>query len=42
LTVTHDDLVGDPKMLAAMSGGWPHVLSHLKTFLENGRALPRA
>ncbi len=39
LTVTHDGL--DPKMLAGISGGWPQVLSHLKTFLETGRALPR-
>jgi hypothetical protein len=28
-------------MLAGISGGWPQVLSHLKTFLETGRALPR-
>ena len=41
LTVTHDRLEGDPKMLAGISGGWPQVLSHLKTFLETGRALPR-
>lgn len=41
LTVTHDGLEGDPKMLAGISGGWPQVLSHLKTFLETGRAMPR-
>lgn len=41
LTVTHDDLERDPKMLAGVSGGWPTVLSNLKTFLETGRALPR-
>ena len=40
LTVTHADLERDPKMLSAMSGGWPNVLSNLKTFLETGRALP--
>lgn len=40
LTVTHDDLAGDPKMLEGISGGWPTVLSNLKTFLETGRALP--
>ena len=38
LTVTHDDL--DPAMLASISGGWPKVLSNLKTLLETGRALP--
>jgi uncharacterized protein YndB with AHSA1/START domain len=41
LTVTHDDLEHDPKMLASISGGWPSVLSNLKTFLETGQPLPR-
>lgn len=41
LTVAHDDLVKDPAMLSAVSGGWPTVLSNLKTFLETGHALPR-
>ncbi|HEY8052321.1 MAG TPA: SRPBCC family protein [Steroidobacteraceae bacterium] len=41
LTVTHDDLERDPKMFAGVSGGWPKVLSNLKTLLETGRALPR-
>jgi uncharacterized protein YndB with AHSA1/START domain len=41
LTVTHDGLDGDPKMLAGISGGWPQVLSQLKTLLETGRTLPR-
>ena len=40
LTVTHDDLERDPQMLAGVSGGWPKVLSNLKTLLETGRALP--
>jgi hypothetical protein len=40
LTVTHDDLAKDPSMLAGVSGGWPTVLSNLKTFLETGHALP--
>jgi len=40
LTVTHEDLEHDPKMLASISGGWPQVLSNLKSFLETGRALP--
>ena len=42
LTVTHDDLERDPQMLAGVSGGWPKVLSNLKTLLETGRALPHA
>jgi len=40
LTVTHDELAGDPQMLEGISGGWPKVLSNLKTLLETGRALP--
>ncbi|MGH8108441.1 MAG: SRPBCC family protein [Arenimonas sp.] len=39
LTVTHDGL--DEQMLAGISGGWPKVLSNLKTLLETGKALPR-
>lgn len=39
LTVTHDEL--DAQMLAGISGGWPMVLSNLKTLLETGRVLPR-
>lgn len=42
LTVTHDDLERDPQMLSGISGGWPKVLSNLKTLLETGHALPRA
>jgi uncharacterized protein YndB with AHSA1/START domain len=42
LTVTHDGLEGDPQMLEGISGGWPKVLSNLKTFLETGRPLARA
>jgi uncharacterized protein YndB with AHSA1/START domain len=40
LMVTHEDL--DPQMLAGISGGWPKILSNLKTFLETGRALPQS
>lgn len=40
LTVAHEDLERDPKMLAGVSGGWPMVLSNLKTLLETGRVLP--
>ncbi|MCE9661265.1 MAG: SRPBCC family protein [Burkholderiales bacterium] len=42
LTVTHDELAGDLQMLEGISGGWPKVLSNLKTFLESGRGLPRS
>lgn len=42
LTVSHEDLERDPQMLASISGGWPRVLSNLKTLLETGRAFPRA
>jgi uncharacterized protein YndB with AHSA1/START domain len=42
LTVTHEDLERDPQMLAGISGGWPKVLSNLKTLLETGQALPRS
>lgn len=40
LTVTHEDLENDPKMLTSISGGWPKILANLKTLLETGRALP--
>ena len=39
LTVTHEDLERDPQMLDGISGGWPKILSNLKTLLETGRAL---
>jgi len=42
LTVTHEDLERDPKMLEGISSGWPMVLSNLKTLLETGRALTHA
>jgi uncharacterized protein YndB with AHSA1/START domain len=42
LTVTHDDLERDAAMFAGVSGGWPKVLSNLKTLLETGHALPRS
>ena len=41
LTVSHVDLEKDPQMLAGISGGWPAVLSNLKTLLETGHVLPR-
>jgi len=36
LTVTHERL--EPEMLRNVRGGWPLVLSNLKSFLETGRA----
>jgi len=42
LTVTHEDLERDLQMLAGISGGWPKILSNLKTLLETGRALSRS
>ena len=38
LTVTHDQL--DESMLEGISGGWPKILSNLKTLLETGHPLP--
>jgi len=38
LTVTHCDL--SPEMFSAISGGWPAVLSSLKSLLETRASLP--
>lgn len=37
LTVTH---TAQPKLLEAVSNGWPKVLASLKSFLETGTGLP--
>ena len=42
LTVTHAGLENDPQMFAGISGGWPQVLSNLKTLLETGHVLPHS
>jgi uncharacterized protein YndB with AHSA1/START domain len=39
LTVTHSIGVPDSKFIQAVSGGWPRILSNLKTLLETGEAL---
>jgi uncharacterized protein YndB with AHSA1/START domain len=39
LTVTHDELGEDGKTLRDISGGWPMVLSNLKSLLETGRTI---
>ncbi|MFE0023926.1 ArsR/SmtB family transcription factor [Amycolatopsis sp. NPDC059021] len=40
LTVVHDDFEPDSIVLSAVSGGWPQLLSSLKTLLETGETLP--
>lgn len=40
LTVTHEDLLDDGE-LRAVAGGWPAVLSNLKTLLETGKPLSK-
>ncbi|MCA8421720.1 toxin-antitoxin system, toxin component [Burkholderia seminalis] len=39
-TVTHDGLVPGLERDRGIRGGWPVVLSSLKTLLKTGRALP--
>ncbi len=39
LIVTHTDFIENSKHYQNISGGWPAVLSSLKTFLETGRIL---
>ena len=39
LTVTHEIDVEGSKLIEAVSGGWPRVLSGLKSLLETGRKL---
>ena len=39
LTVTHVIGVANSKLINAVSGGWPSILSSLKTLLETGQAL---
>ncbi|WP_174188658.1 ArsR/SmtB family transcription factor [Nocardia barduliensis] len=40
LTVVHDGFQPGSRVLDAISGGWPSILSNLKTLLETGRTLP--
>jgi uncharacterized protein YndB with AHSA1/START domain/DNA-binding transcriptional ArsR family regulator len=42
LTVVHDDLEPDGVLAGMIGGGWPRVLSNLKTLLETGEPLPDA
>jgi uncharacterized protein YndB with AHSA1/START domain len=39
LTVTHTDFVPNSKHRPKISGGWPAVLSGLKSYLETGKTL---
>ena len=39
LTVTHDQFKAGSTMAKKVSGGWPHVLSSMKSFLETGEGL---
>lgn len=36
LTITHTIDVEDSKLITAVSGGWPRILSNLKSLLETG------
>ncbi len=40
LTVTHEMERKDSKLIAAVSNGWPSILSSLKSLIETGHALP--
>jgi uncharacterized protein YndB with AHSA1/START domain len=40
LTVTHEAPEGGEPFINAVSTGWPHILSSLKSLLETGKALP--
>jgi uncharacterized protein YndB with AHSA1/START domain len=42
LSITHEIDVGDSKTIAAVSTGWPKILSNLKSLLETGHSLPDA
>jgi uncharacterized protein YndB with AHSA1/START domain len=42
LTIVHESEVENSKVIEAVSGGWPKVLSSLKSLLEGGSALPRS
>jgi uncharacterized protein YndB with AHSA1/START domain len=37
LTVTHSNDLAKSKLIEAISGGWPKVLSNLKSLLESGQ-----
>jgi len=39
LTITHEIERPDSKLIAAVSGGWPSILSNLKSLLETGQVV---
>lgn len=39
LTVTHAIDVADSKLIQAVSGGWPRIISNLKSLLETGQVV---
>lgn len=41
LTVIHEIGRSNSKLIEGVSGGWPQILSSLKTYLETGEALTR-
>ncbi|MEI9887944.1 MAG: SRPBCC family protein [Rhizomicrobium sp.] len=40
LTITHTIEKDGAKIIEAVAGGWPRVLSSLKSFLETGKPMP--
>ncbi len=40
LSLVHDDLHGSPQTYAATAGGWPVLISSLKSLIETGDPLP--
>jgi uncharacterized protein YndB with AHSA1/START domain len=39
LTITHEIEMSGSKLIEAVSGGWPRILSNLKSLLETGEAI---
>lgn len=39
LTITHEIERADSQFIGAVSGGWPRILSNLKSLLENGEVV---
>jgi uncharacterized protein YndB with AHSA1/START domain len=42
LSVTHEIDITDSKFIQAVSGGWPQILSNLKSLLETGEAVVKS
>ncbi len=39
LTITHSSAKPNSKVIVAVAGGWPKILSNLKSFLETGKPI---